>query len=73
MTQDLVRKWMNAENLSAEQLAVKLGVSYPTVLKILSGKKVSTPTLRLLSYMMGESEADTKASARGRRQSAPSK
>lgn len=57
----LLKKWMTEHNVKAEDLAVRMGVSYPTVKNMLAGKRPYRTTITVLAQIMGVSEDDLMA------------
>lgn len=49
----LVKEWMEENGMRPEELAVKLGVGTGTINRMTSGRKVSTPTVKLVAILMG--------------------
>lgn len=49
----LLTKWMRDNRLRAEDVASKSGLSYGTVLRILSGKPAQVATVKVLADLMG--------------------
>jgi transcriptional regulator with XRE-family HTH domain len=54
----LVKKWMKENRIKPEELAVKLGISYPTVKTIMAGKKPYNTTVKFLATLMEVSEQE---------------
>lgn len=61
MNGELLKRWMNDNHVRAEELAVKLGISFQTVRTMMAGKKPHKHTVTVLSQLMGVRESDLLA------------
>lgn len=52
----LLKKWMKENNVTPEQLAVKIGLSYATIRNLMAGKNTFRPTITVLANLMGVPE-----------------
>jgi len=58
MNGELMKKWMRENKLRAEDVASKLGISYPTVRTMMTGKNPHPNTIKAMAKLMDVSEDD---------------
>lgn len=54
----LLKMWMKENGVKPEQLAVQLGISYPTVRAMMGGRKPFRTTITVLAGLMGIPEQE---------------
>lgn len=54
----LLRQWMKENKIRAEELAIKIGVSYASIRNYMAGKPTNRPTITVLAGLMGVSEEE---------------